>query len=140
MFTRGFVLQIHGFILFCGSQIQTFKGSIRALQNYSGFIRICKSESLMFSKDLVCGFKSETDLEQIWTILTNPKNPHESLVHRRTMNKSESTQILSFGFATYYGIQKICFVDLISPMVFKLPITWIRFKTWLLKYPFCAFV
>jgi hypothetical protein len=35
-------------------------------------------KSLMFPKDLVRGFKSETDFEQIGPIFMNPTNPHES--------------------------------------------------------------
>ncbi len=42
----------------------------------------------------------------------NPTNPEESLVHRRTLNKPESLQILGFGFANPYWFQKIHFVVL----------------------------
>ncbi len=61
---------------------------------------------------------------------TNPvnlANPHESLVHRRTIDKRilasqchESSQIQIFGLTNS---------DL-----------WIRFGTWILNYPFCGFV
>ncbi len=104
----------HGFISFWGSQILTFIGSICALQNESGFGLYCGSQILNFSKDSVCGFELETDFEQIWPIFTNPKNPHESLVYRRTMNKSKSIHILCFRFTNLYPVQKICFVLLCS--------------------------
>jgi hypothetical protein len=39
---------------------------------------IMDHESVMFSKDLVHEFKSETDFEQIQPIFMNPTNPHKS--------------------------------------------------------------
>ena len=50
-----------------------------------------------------------------WTLT----NPDKSLGHRRTLNKPESIQILSFGFANPYCFQKICLLDLFCPPMFK---------------------
>ncbi len=66
------------------------------------------------------GFNTRPELPKIWPFFTNPMNPHQSLVHRRPLNKSESIQILGFAFPdSFHGfdlvscVQKICFVDLI---------------------------
>jgi hypothetical protein len=87
--------------------------------------RILDHKSLMFSKDsfrrLI--FKRFDLFSRIQQILTNPD---ESLVHRRTLNKPESLQILGFGFANPYWFQKICFVD--------------SFRKPCLKDSFCGFV
>ncbi len=60
--------------------------------------------------DLFCRliFKRFDLFSQIQWILTNPD---KSLVHRRTLNKPKSSQILGFGFANPYWFQKICFVN-----------------------------
>ena len=78
---------------------------------------------------------------QVQLILTNPD---ESLVHRRTLNKPKSLQILGFGFANPYWFQKICFVDLFRRpflkdsfrgFVFERFVLWIRFvKAKISKY------
>ncbi len=54
-------------------------------------------------------------------------NPDESIVHRLTMNKSESIHILSYVFANPYLVQKICFVDSFRPTVFLRLVLWIQF-------------
>jgi hypothetical protein len=93
-----------GFVSYCGSRIRTWKDLFWVVYH----------KSSQFSKDLTCFHEST--------------NSQESLVHRRTMN-SESIQILCFGFANPYPVQKIrfvycvlkiCFVDSIWIPVFKL--------------------
>ncbi len=64
-------------------------------------------------------------------------NPDKSLVHRRTFNKPKSIQILGFGFANLYCFQKICFVDLFHPTVFKRFVSWIPFVDLFSKDSFC---
>ena len=70
------------------------------------------------------------NFQKIRPVFTNPTNPHESsqiLVHRRTLNKYESIQILCFGFANPHGIQKICIVDSFCRPGFIRFVSWIRF-------------
>ncbi len=74
--------------------------------------------------------------ESVW-ILTNP---YESLVYRRTLNKPESVWILGFGFTNPYCFQKIHFVDLFHPMVFKKFVLWIWIVLRCSKDSFCGFV
>ncbi len=62
-------------------------------------------------KDSNRGFNSWPELPKIRPVLTNPTNPDKSLVHRRTMNRTNLYQSLGFGFANLYGVQKIHFVD-----------------------------
>jgi hypothetical protein len=67
-------------------------------------------------------------------------NLDKSLVHRRTLNKLESIQILSFGFANQYCFQKICFVDSFCRPVFEKFVLWICFVDLFLKHSFREFV
>ncbi len=75
-----------------------------------------------------------TNFQKIQPVFTNPMNPHKCLVHKRTINKLESIQILCFRSANPYCIQKISLED--CPTVFKLPVAGIWFVTWLLNDPF----
>ncbi len=97
--------------------------------------RIVDHESLMFSKDsfrrlIFKRFDLFTRIQQILT------NPDESLVHRRTLNKPESIQILGFRFANPYWFQKICFVDSFRRSFLKDSfygfVLWIRF--WKIRF------
>jgi hypothetical protein len=93
------------YVLYQGPQILTYKGSIRALRNESGFISNHGSQILNVFKRIFL---------LIWFIDWFSKDStsfHKYLVHRRTMNNSESIQILCFGFANPYPVQKIRFVD-----------------------------
>jgi hypothetical protein len=74
---------------------------------------------------------------RIQRILTNP---HKSLVHRRTMNKSVSIQILCFRCTNLYPVQKICFMDSFCPTVFKRFFSWISFVLLCSKDLFFGFV
>jgi hypothetical protein len=82
-------------------------------------------------------FKRLDLFSEIQQILTNPD---KSLVQRRTLNKPKSIWILGFGFANPYCFQKICFVDLFHPTVFKGLVSWIRFVDLFLKDLFYGFV
>jgi hypothetical protein len=102
-----------------------------------------ESESFWFSKDSFCGFVSSYGVQKIrfvdlihdtfrriQRILTNPD---ESLLHKRTLDKS-------LGFANPYGVQKIRFVDSFCPTVFKRFVSWIRFVLRCSKDSFRGFV
>ncbi len=96
---------------------------------------IVDHESLMFSKDSFCRliFKRFDLFSRIQRIL---RNPDESLVHRRTLNKPESIGILGFGFANPYWFQKIHFVDSFRRPVFERFVSWIRCVDLFLKDSF----
>ncbi len=89
--------------------------------------------------DSICRliFKRFNLFSGIQWILTNHD---ESLVHRRTLNKPKSMQILGFRFANPYCFQKICFMDSFCPTVFKRFVLWIWFVDLFLKDLFCGFV
>ncbi len=85
---------------------------------------------MQFSKDSFCGFVLRIRFATRFSKdSTNLANPHESLVHRRTLDK----QILNFwirksvcsskdsfcGFVLRCGSQKIHFTDLICDAIFK---------------------
>ncbi len=100
---------------------------------------IVDHESLMFSKDLFVDkfrrliFKRFDLFSRIQQILTNPD---ESLVHRRTLYKPKSLQILGFGFANPYWFQKIRFLDSFCRPFLKDSfcefVSWIRF--WKIRF------
>ena len=77
--------------------------------------------------DSVCSdnFKKVWWIQQIQWIRQILTNPHESVVHRCTINKPESVRILGFGFSNPNGDQKIYFG--------------IQFGIWLSKDSFWGF-
>jgi hypothetical protein len=112
-------LWIHGFIFYCDHKSWLQKGLVCTLQyefriliiswftnpNLERFISYCTSRIQPIFKrfDLLSWIQQSSQI----------------LVHRRTLNKSESIPILCFGFANPYGIQKMCIVDSIHKPVFK---------------------
>ena len=91
-------------------------------------------------EDWIRGFDSQTDFKKIQPVFMNPMNPYKSLVHNHTLNKPKSIQILGFGFANPYCFQKIRFVDLFCPTVFKRFVSQIRFVDLFLKDSFRGFI
>ncbi len=92
-------------------------------ESYKRFVKT--NPSTVF-KDSFCGFVLQTVFDKIWPFFTNPMNPtnpHESLLHRRTMNPHKS-----------WG------PDSRIPTVFKRFVSWIRFVLRCSKDLFCGFV
>ncbi len=82
-------------------------------------------------------FKRFNLFSWIQQILTNPD---ESLVHRRTLNKPESIQILGFGFVNPYCFQKIGFVDSFRGFILSYCVQKIRFVDSICRPVFERFV
>ncbi len=109
----------------CVHAVDSFPFDLSVFKRF--VLRICFVTQ--FSKDSIWGFNLWCGFHKIWWILMNPANPHESLVHRRTLDK----QILNFlipesvcsskdsfcRFISWCGSQKICFVHSIRDAVFK---------------------
>ncbi len=110
---------------------QFSKDSICGFDLWCGFQKICFADlfRMRFSKDLICGFDSWCSFQKFRRILTNPANPHKSLVHRCTLDKwilnfwiSKSvcsSKDLFCGLILRCGFQKIRFADSFRDAVFK---------------------
>ncbi len=66
-------------------------------------------------------------------------NPDTSLVHRRTMNRTNSYKSSGFRFANLHGFQKIRFVDSTWSMALKRFVSWILTGYLFSKDLFCGF-